>query len=339
MSENETTTGEPNDESALVRVLRLTQPRPQAPAAVEAAVRASVRDEWQRVTRARRRRLPMLAAAITTALAASLLIWIGGIWPAAPLDPAGSVLRATGTVRMDIDGDGRGWLRLESDDIAPGSRLATDAGSRAALRLANGANVRLDHGTEIGIEAADRLSLERGRIYIDTHRPGSAGGSVRVHTSRGIISDVGTQFEIAYVDETVRVRVREGAVLVDREAGHVQGRRGEEVAIRPDGGVERARVETFGEHWSWVEEIAPSFEIDGRTAIEFLAWIARETGRELEFVDRSSEEAARITVLHGSVQGFTPGEALVAVLATTRLRRVEDDRLLLIEARGLSGPP
>ena len=322
----------PDDERLLMRLLRLAEPRPAAPAAVEAAVRARVREEWLRQTVSRRRRTPLIAAALATGLAAGLVIWIGGLWPAASLDPAATVLRSTGTVRVDVDGDARGWLRLRSGDVKPGSRLATEASGRLALRLANGTGVRLDQSTALGIETADRLSLERGRIYVDTQGRG-AGGSVRVRTARGTVSDVGTQFEVAHIDESVRVRIREGAIVVDAETGRIQGGSGEEMLIQPDGSVARARIEPFDDHWAWVGEIAPSFDIDGRTPLEFLAWVARETGRELQFADRPSEQAARATVLHGSVQGFTPAEALAAVLATTNLREIGDERVLLIEVR------
>lgn len=332
--------GQPNEELVLARLLRLTQPRPTAPAAVEAAVRARVREEWLRQTASRRRRPPMIAAALITALAASLVIWIGGWWSAVPLGPAGTVLRSTGTVRVDLDGDARGWLPLRSADVAPGSRLATDGSGRLALRLASGVSVRLDHGTALGIEAADRLALERGRIYIDTQGTGAGRGSVRVRTSLGTVRDFGTQFEVAHVDEAVRVRVREGAIVVDGTTARIQGGSGEEVLIQPDGSVARARVEPFGDHWAWVGEIAPSFDIDGRTLLDFLAWIASETGRELQFADRPSEQAARAAVLHGSaVQGFTPTEALAEVLGTTHLRDIGDERVLLIELREPAASP
>lgn len=320
------------DELLLMRLLRLAAPRPPAPPAVASAVRASVREEWLRKT-ARRRRAPWRTGAAITALAASLVIGITAFWPTAPLEPVGTVVRSTGNVRLDVDGDGRGWLRLDSSDIAPGSRLATDASSRLALRLANGTSVRLDHSTALAVRTPERLTLGSGRIYVDTHAPGIAGGPLQIHTTRGIVSDVGTQFEVAYVDEAVRVRVREGAVTVDRDLGRIQGNRGEEMRIGADGNVQRSVVESFGSHWSWAEEIAPSFDIDGRPLIEFLAWIARETGRELAFASRASEQAAHATVLHGSVQGFPPNEALAAVLATTRLRHEGAEGVLLIELR------
>jgi hypothetical protein len=103
--------------------------------------------------------------------------------------------------------------------------------------------------------------------------------------------------------------------------------------------VARARVEPFGDHWAWVGEIAPSFDTDGRTVLDILAWIASETGRELQFADRPSEQAARAAVLHGSVQGVTPTEALAKVLRTTRLREVGDERVLLIELREPAASP
>ncbi|CAN5121116.1 hypothetical protein BH24PSE2_BH24PSE2_15410 [soil metagenome] len=321
-----------DDDQQLARVLRLAAPRPSAPPELEAAVRVRVRKEWLHAT-TRRRRTSWLAAAAIAGLAAGLTFWMAR--PSIDTDgsPVATLVRATGEVRHERSGDGRGWLTLDEANVTAGDRLATTSSGRAALRLANGTTVRLDHSTELVIGAIDQLTLTSGRVYVDTHAPGATGGPLKIRTSRGIVSDVGTQFEVAYVESAVRVRVREGAVTVDRDTGLLQGDRGDELRIEADGSVERALVPTFGAHWSWVESIAPSFDIDGRPLIEFLAWIARETGHELVFANRVSEQAARSTVLHGSVQGFSPDKALVAVLATTRLRPVVEDGVILVDLR------
>ncbi len=60
--------------------------------------------------------------------------------------------------------------------------------------------------------------------------------------------------------------------------------------------------------------------------MDFLGWVARETGRHVEFADNRAREVAGRTLLHGSVHGLAPLAALQQVLSTTSLRyEVRDD--------------
>jgi hypothetical protein len=51
-----------------------------------------------------------------------------------------------------------------------------------------------------------------------------------------------------------------------------------------------------------------------------LGWVGRETGRRVDFADEHVRAVARGTLLHGSVQGLKPLDALDRVLSTTSLR-------------------
>jgi hypothetical protein len=78
--------------------------------------------------------------------------------------------------------------------------------------------------------------------------------------------------------------------------------------------------------------MAPPFEINGRHLIEFLEWVAAQTGRTLEFADSAAERVARDTVLSGSID-LEPIPKLMAVLALTDLDYSIDGGRLLIAAQ------
>ncbi len=103
--------------------------------------------------------------------------------------------------------------------------------------------------------------------------------------------------------------------------------------MESDGAVQRQIIGRSGKDWAWAGEIAPAFEIDERPLPEFLHWVSRETGLEIDYASPVVERQAEAVILRGSVTGLTPAQALTAVLATTELQSVETDGVLLIEAR------
>ena len=119
----------------------------------------------------------------------------------------------------------------------------------------------------------------------------------------------------------MRVRVREGNVLWHGDRSVVSIATGTEVRVDREGRLERSTYPTYGDDWAWIDGVTPSYELENHKLIEFLNWVARETGRRLTFVDTRARAVADRTILHGgSVQGLRPMEALDQVLSTTSLR-------------------
>ena len=57
-----------------------------------------------------------------------------------------------------------------------------------------------------------------------------------------------------------------------------------------------------------------------------LTWVARETGRHIEFADEKARQIAGQTRLHGSIHGLAPLDALDQVMSTTSLHfEMHDD--------------
>ena len=58
---------------------------------------------------------------------------------------------------------------------------------------------------------------------------------------------------------------------------------GEQLAIESTGALTRGTVDRRDPRWNWITEVTPPYAIEDRRLSEFLAWVCRETGRELVF--------------------------------------------------------
>jgi ferric-dicitrate binding protein FerR (iron transport regulator) len=216
--------------------------------------------------------------------------------------------------------------------VGLGSVLITAEKSRAAIRLASGHSVRLDASTEIRLNDAGSLALERGAVYVDSGPGGAAADSLDVRTPLGVIEEIGTQFESRVQDDSLRVRLREGAVIVHHDDRSHEVQAGTELALEPDGSVVRRAVPVHGPEWAWIVDVTPTPDFEGRPARSFLDWVARERGWSLAFADDSVARSADSTLLGGTIERLSLEEALDAVLPTCRMSYRVEEAVLVIEA-------
>jgi ferric-dicitrate binding protein FerR (iron transport regulator) len=322
-----------NDQD-LERVLKSVGLREKPPADVERSVREHVRAEWRSVVaergrRGRRRTYLALAASI---VAAAVAFWALGPQLGGSAEPVATLALATGDVRVTS-----GWLDkwhgvASGQPLLEGQVLETGDTGRGALELPGGISARVDHGSRLVVATADRLVLERGTVYVDS---GSAPASpLDVVTPTGTVSHVGTQYEVRLLESSVRVSVRDGMVEWRSSRGDVErSASGEQLTIRDDGRVERSSVPGYGAAWDWTLEAAPAIDIEGLRLAQFLDWAARETGRELVYASPQAEAEAAAIVVHGSIAGLTPAEALDAVLATTNVHANAAGGNLVVDSR------
>jgi ferric-dicitrate binding protein FerR (iron transport regulator) len=304
-----------DEESVLRANLRMHALSPEALARIRRATEA----EWRaQVGPARRRWMPVAAAAVT--LIAALAAWTlwGGSQPETPGVPLARVARldAPGAVEL-------GSWRSESPlnvgaELHAGQRL--DLRGRTLLSLNGGGNLRLASSSEVQVMSADSIRLVRGEMYVDIP-PGSRGaqGFVAI-TSAGEFRHLGTQFAISVSDGATRLRVREGSVQWHTSQGQSTVNAGTEVLIDQNRNVSRQRIDSYGVTWAWTEMMAPDVDIENRPLEEFLDWVARESGRELVLADDATRHQVAGIRMHGSVHGLAPLEALKAVMAATSLR-------------------
>jgi len=319
------------DEKVLGTLLAATGARATPSEAQRREVLAAVGAEWraQVASRRRRRRFTGWAAAAAVAAVAVSTVWIRPLL-SPPAAQFASLARVQGTVeyREGIVGN---WTHVaDGARIAAGSALRTGQAGRAAIELDNGVVLRLDHGTRLAFAAPGQAALEQGAVYVDAGAgDASRSRAFALQTGYGELRHLGTQYEARLDGEALRVAVREGRVGIGAAAAKQVAAAGEQLVFT-DSGVERSAVSPYDEQWSWVGTVTPPFAIDGRTVDEFLAWAARETGREVRYASPVAAQRAREVVLRGSVSGLTPDQAVRAALSTTSLRpSLEAERILV----------
>lgn len=332
----------PGEEEALQGLLREMAPEAEPAPEVRERIRLAVAAEWRAAVTpapaisaasaraARRWQRPTLALAASLAVAAVALgILQSGSPTATPV--AATLARVSGPVEA---GGTSGWQPVAAGrSLAVGQELVTGPRGKAALSLARGVTLRLDGNTRIALAGIDRVVVERGAVYLDAGDQPATGPSVRIDTAFGSTRHLGTQYEVRVLPAEMQVSVREGRVETAPDSGRtpVVAQSGEQVVIGTNGTVARTAVDRRDPRWNWIAEVTPPYSIEDRRLAEFLAWVCRETGRELTFSTPDAEVTANSIILRGSVAGLSPDEALAAVMATTNLTYQDDNGRLVVQ--------
>ena len=331
------------DDETMQRLLRLAGPRAPIAEDIEARVYDRVHREWQaaskppdgaRVYRFVRREWEKDAArrryrrwALPAALAASVILAVVIVLQPEPSAPSRIVV---GTVARVVGDSPAATLPAPGQPVHAGDVLATGNGQRLSLLMGNAESLRLDQNTTLAVVAGNEFRLESGRVDADTGDFMYRDGGLIIDTTMGSVTDVGTQFAVEVAAALLDVAVREGRVDVSRGADEYVAVAGERLRLAASGEPTVDAVEPHDPYWNWTTALAPVFDIEDKSLLDFLRWAARETGRELEFEDSELRMSAMRTDLHGSVADFAPLEAVEAVLATTNYRyRILADRIVI----------
>jgi ferric-dicitrate binding protein FerR (iron transport regulator) len=316
----------------LVRLIRAAGNREMPPAQVRERALAAATQVWNAKVRRRQWRVAASFAAGVAVLAVSAGIALQSINAVhAPVaTPIAQVARLIGPVHFHpVDADDWRVLREQEEMLPAGAVVRTEARGAAALQIEN-VSVRIAGGAEVVLESRSRLRLVHGKVYLDTGGGGS--GRMLVITDAGSVSDVGTQFEVQYVNRSYHVRVRDGEILLQRGAQRSRGVAGEQLSIDPDGAIRVSPIASNDPAWSWVHALSTPPDIDNQPLTILLAWVARETGVSVRYATPAIEHKASTTILHGSVRNMEPLEALAVMLATTDLRHdVLSDGTIMIK--------
>lgn len=319
-------------DAQIAQLLKLAGRRPSPGVDRMRQARDAAHGEWTRARRARGRRRLAIAVAAAVALGA-----IGGAWlwtrqaPASLDRPELVTLRkVVGQVRI-IDPSDRATPGLDATGrrLSAGDRLEVGQRSLAAFELADGTSVRLAGATRVALDSDNRLTLERGTMYVDAN-PARRTNTMRVETPFGTIRHVGTQFQLRLLPDSLSVRVREGEVVVERRDSTLTSLAGEGLLIAQNGEVQRTTVPKSGVEWAWVATMAAPFTLEGASVPACLDWASREQGWRWEYANAAARRRAERAVLHGSSDGMTPEEVLLAVLPAAGLTSARDgDRLIV----------
>lgn len=312
-------TGERQQDDALGALIGAAGRRATPPDEAYRDVYAAAHGAWQAKVRARRARTWQLAAAASVAIIGIATAVIVQLVPRDTTVVVASVNVVQGSVAMRAP-DSEAFEPLSSlqAPIAVGAEIRTSSDGRVALKLAGAGSLRIDAGSSVTVAGTTDFRLAAGTLYIDS------GGEIpdrtfAIETSLGTVRDIGTQFEVTTEPQSIRVRVRDGAVSISGSAAQADifGSAGEQLRVAAGGNVARDAFSPFSPDWAWVESLAGTPEVEGQTLIAFLDWVANETGREVRFDTPLTETRARGVVLHGDAAALSPLEALDVVLSTT----------------------
>jgi hypothetical protein len=313
---DETSDDESGEESVLRTGLQVNPLSSEAMSRIRIAAEA----EWRANLRLSSRRwLPYAAAASLFALAVlGGLLVMGQFGRLEHTELAAHLVRFEGPGVFEVHRLRPDTSLIEGEVLRSGRTYR--AVGQALVDIEDGGNLRVASGSEFEILAKDDIRLESGEVYVDIPPGVHVNSAFVARTAAGEFRHVGTQFALAIVHGETRLRVREGAVRWLAADGESTVAAGTEVLFK-DGikAVERP-IAPSGNEWDWTAKMTPNFEIDNRPLGEFLAWVARESGRELILADDHARQQAAAIRLHGSVRGLTPMQALSAVMATTDLR-------------------
>jgi ferric-dicitrate binding protein FerR (iron transport regulator) len=314
-------------------LLKLSGRRRMPDAAQMARARAAARAEWKQVLGHRRWRLSLWGFASAALVAAALLAvaWFradGVRMPAVPPDEIARVQTVRGTVSIAREGV-RQTSVYRGTPVRAGDRLDTSAGSRATLGLAGGISVAFDQDSSALLEAAGGIALDRGALFVDAG-PDAHDRTLHVTTAFGVVRHVGTQFEMRLQEGGLRVRVREGSISIENGYGRWVSHEAEALVLTRGAPPQRQAIPTSGAEWSWVDELAPPFTLEGSTLGALLQWVSRYHGLRWRYAEPELGARVESIVLHGSIDGLTAQEALEAVLPACGLTfRRNGDRFII----------
>ncbi|MDE2250642.1 MAG: FecR domain-containing protein [Gammaproteobacteria bacterium] len=297
-----------------------------------ARMRDAVAAEWRSSTQRRRMQRRVALWAMTGAAAAISAVWIASPWFApAPGLPLGTVSGVTADSLYEL----RAWRRdsalTAGQPVRAGMKL--EARQTADISLQGGGTLLLRAGTRARGVDGHTLYLESGTVYVDID-PAYERGTLEILTPRGSVRHTATEFEVAVGTSGERVRVREGAVLVGSARATRSLTAGDELTQAADGTTQLRRIDSTDPAWKWVEESSTVPDADGKPVAFLLAWVARRSGRSVQYADAHAREMAEKTILHGSVRGLDAAAALRTAVSTTTLRCEFRPKVLWVAAAG-----
>ncbi len=312
----------PDSPEPVVRLLGAAGRRSEPPEEARTAVYLSTRVAWEDALRRRRRiRRTWLAAAASVAIV-GLGLWLGTAARLGVGEPAASL------VAQSIDA---------GVTLRVGEQFETSAGRGLTLATPDGHALRLDRASRVHATAPQGLELDRGRLYVDTAE-GSSHPLV-VATRGGRVTHVGTRFTVEATDDGFAVQVRDGRVRIETAATRLELTSGTRVMIDAGGReLTRRSIPRHGRDWDWVDALAPPLRLDGRSLLEVLEDIARQSGQQLEFAEEGLRRDCRSIELKGPLVDLPLSGRLFAVLVTTNLEAVESGERILIRRRTAASP-
>ncbi|HVT04012.1 MAG TPA: FecR family protein [Thermoanaerobaculia bacterium] len=316
-----------DDDEFVRELLEKAGARPTIPDDDLQAISAVARAAWrEKVRRSPRRSMfrPAFAMAASLAIVTlGLLLWLSTRSELLPSAPGAVVDAVAGLVYLE-EGSAPPRPIAKGESIPLGVMLFSgrepESKGRTSLRLPDGTVVRLDAGTRMRLAEPGVLELKQGALYADTGL--RTGHRLEIRTAAGTARDIGTQFVVRLGvtgATTLQVLVRKGSVAVERGGHTFVTAAGRELTIRADGTSSLQNVATHGSEWEWIMESTGGFQIEGRNLQEFLNWVGRETGWQIQYADDGLAASAKGIILHGGIGEMRADRAPFLVLPSAGL--------------------
>lgn len=311
--------------------------RPRLPAEEIEPIRAAVREAF-RLQKRRAARRSRAVWAIGGSLGAGVLVALGLTLSPWATPESGQPVAAIEALLGDAVVSGDSGQPALPRTIYAGAVLRTGNGGRAAVRFPAGPSVRIDAGSAVRFDSSRLATLEHGAVYVDAGPAALPGHEIEIATPLGSVRHVGTQFEARLLTgrdsgaAALRVRVREGTVLVSHEGKNQEVGAGGELVVRETGPPQRTEISVYGPEWEWIQRAARPFEIEGVRLADFLDWVSREIGMPWKLGAHRAGSSPQEVILHGSIEGLTAEEALSVVLTSCGYRSRRTAGQLWIES-------
>ena len=312
-------------------LLRLAGEREMPSAEATERARLAAEQAWRRALADRRRRRGFLPIALAAGLGLVALFTYTRREVAPPAVAVARIEALDGAATLRSI-HGRAAV-ADGTEVLTGSSLATLHG-RVAVSFADALSLRLDENTQLRFDSHDHVTLLAGSLYVDSGGLG-AGPPLVITTPAGEVRHIGTQFQVRVSADATGIRVREGRVALRPSGGSADRMVAAGDLLEVRGGEERWQhgLASFGDAWEWSAGISPALAIEDRPMAEFLAWMAREHGWQLQYADEGLQQRTHDIRLHGSLEGLRPEAMLERVSLVTGLPVEASDGVLRVGVR------
>lgn len=328
---------EPDD---IDNILALSSARPVPRKEIRDRAFSRLQRDWMSGIRRRRRmhRFYALGAAASLAAIVAVTVQIGTTPMLNDTSVAAELLKVSGQ-NVRINGHDVLLPRQgEPSRFTTGDTITTGSESKIALSWQSTGSLRLNAQTEIAFLSPQSVRLNYGTLYFDSDPadlPGSRPAKISIDTPHGTVRHLGTQFMTEVSPARIAISVREGAVHFEDAQQSFSIPAGDSVEVRADDSVRHQPVSPTDGQWHWATQVAPEMEFNGRSTLDLLTWIARETGRELRFESSTARNLAASDRLVG-LDRVGPLQALEYVPLISDLRYEIDGAVIRIGTRSIS---
>ena len=327
----------PDPETSIERLIKLAGERDMPTREGMDRARIAAHESWSRTLgeRARAPRRSGVKRMIGFAIAAGVVAFAMFSWTQRPAPQAPQVVARIATLTGGASlRDERGEIIARASlPVHSGTTLATSEG-RVALTFGDSLSLRIDRQTRLRFDSRNQVTLLEGALYVDSGGVNTVP-ALRIETPAGVVRHVGTQFQVQVIGGTTRVRVREGRVLLERASGvPTDIAAGDELRVAGDDLRWQRGLPSFGAEWEWSAAIAPALEIENRPLAEFLTWMSREHGWQVQYSDETLQHRTLDIRLHGSLDQLDTAAMLERVSLVTAVSLTARDGVLWVGGGG-----